>query len=90
MVNVCVYELILALRLYHVIALLSEASHDTEDGQFRNLGERITSFLDVVMEAHYCLLEVVDCSQSACTSDTRTTVQNYFVILRDVGHLLGV
>ena len=90
MIDICVYELILALRLYHIIALFSEASHNSEDRQFGNLGERITSFLDVVMEAHYCLLEVVDCSQSACTSDTRTTVQNYFVILRDVGHLLGV
>ena len=44
MVNVCVDELILALRLYHVIALFSESSHYPEHRQFGDLGERITCF----------------------------------------------
>ena len=45
-VDVRVDEFILALRLDHVVALFTEAPHDSKDAQFRYWSKRIARYLN--------------------------------------------
>ena len=65
-VHVGVDELILALRLDHVVALLAQSSHHAEDGKFGQLGERVPRPLQVIVHSEYYLLQIVDGSQGSC------------------------
>ena len=64
-VHVGVNELILALRLDHVVALLAQSSHHAEDGKFGQLGERVPRPLQVIVHSEYYLLQIVDGSQGS-------------------------
>ena len=44
MIDVGVNELILALRLHHVVSLFSQAPNHPKDGQLDGLGERIACY----------------------------------------------
>ena len=68
-VHVSVDEFVLALRLHHVVALLAQAAHHAEDGQFGEFGERVTRPLQVVVHSQHYLLQIVDGRQGACAPD---------------------
>ena len=70
-VHVGVNELVLALRLDHVVALLAQSAHHAEDGKFGQLGERVSRPLQVIVHREHYLLQIVDGRQGTCAPDSR-------------------
>ena len=71
MVHVSVNEFVLALRLDHVVALLTQSADHAEDGKFGQLGERVSRPLQVIVHSEHDLLQIVDGSQGSCAPDSR-------------------
>ena len=89
-IHIRVNELILALRLDHVVSLLAETPDNAKDGKFGHVCKRVTSLLDVVVHSEHRLLQVVDSCECSCSTDTCTAVQDYFVVHGDICKLLSV
>lgn len=56
MVNIGIDELVLALGLDHVVALLTKPANNAKDRELADLSEGVFLALDVIMQNEHCLL----------------------------------
>jgi len=68
-VYIGINELVLALGLDHVVALLTQSADNAEDGKFAYLSERVLLALIMFMKGQHCLLQVVNGGEGASSTN---------------------